>query len=153
MPSSTQKPNPALQGLVSASPRTLNAAYTPPWQMPNDPTSNYEASAPLQDPFVGTGWGQALDAMGASQPGGIRMGASKADPTGAGGFADLPSAPLTSSPMQGLQAAGNQDSIWNDMAQGNAAIDKRARLAQIQNMASKPANPPAGPATPAQPWT
>jgi len=74
----------------------LNAAYQPKTAVPTDPTmvgvpegdTNY-------DPFLGTGWGGLLDAMGAKKPGGIKM-SGNTDPTSSSLF------PMS---LQGLRKA------------------------------------------------
>lgn len=54
--------------------QNLNAAYWPTGQTPNVAPSVMVPQGNTQfNPLAGTGWGQALDAMGASDPGGMAM--------------------------------------------------------------------------------
>src|SRR5258706_14454359 len=53
----------------------LNSAYQPKWQPPDmmNPVVVPQGNTQF-DPFHGTGWGQWLDAAGAGDPNGVKMG-------------------------------------------------------------------------------
>lgn len=57
--------------------RNLNAAYLPPWEVPaNDPSMALDPGTSGDtnfDPFMGSGWGTFLDALGANEPGGAKV--------------------------------------------------------------------------------
>lgn len=50
----------------------LNSAFAPPWEAPaSAPGVMVPQGNTNFDPFLGSGWDRALDAMGASEPGGV----------------------------------------------------------------------------------
>jgi hypothetical protein len=53
----------------------LNDAYQPPWEPVSgvDPIAGPQGDTRI-DPFAGTEWGQFLDTLGASDPGGAHLG-------------------------------------------------------------------------------
>jgi hypothetical protein len=67
----------------------LNAAYLPKWLAPENtvPVTVPQGDTRF-DPFIGTGWGQMLDAMGASEPGGTRIRSGGGLPTSGEPFGD-----------------------------------------------------------------
>ena len=93
---------------------TDNAAFAPPWQV-----GGGASGVPVPSSLIGKAimnhsqWGPWLDAIGASQPGGVRV---------AGGFGNK------TEPTQGLQAAGP------------SAQERNQRLAQMQNQSQQAAN-------------
>jgi hypothetical protein len=61
----------------------LNAAFLPAGGDPNIPdTVGVPQGDTNFDPFLGTGWGQFLDALGASKPGGVKIGPTPKTPSG-----------------------------------------------------------------------
>lgn len=61
---------------LSARNQNLNAAYVPKWDVPADLPLNYVAGLHGDtqfDPFLGSGWGDWLDAIGASNAGGTKL--------------------------------------------------------------------------------
>lgn len=104
-------------GAVDFSTVGMNAAFTPPW----DPQAmqRMAPTVPVPNDLIGhavmnhSQWGPWLDAIGAGQPGGVRI---------AGGFGNM------TEPTQGLQAAGP------------SAQERNQRLAQMQNQSQQAAN-------------
>jgi len=61
----------------------LNTAFAPKGPATSVPDTVGTGAADTNfDPFIGTGWGQMLDALGASQPGGIKIGPTPKAPSG-----------------------------------------------------------------------
>lgn len=63
-----------LQAAIDPRNANLNKAYEPPWEAPDGaPMASVPQGNTQFDPLLGTGWGEALDAMGASDPGGAHL--------------------------------------------------------------------------------